>query len=211
MRWTSGSLSWYKIVMVMRLNLVFSAVVRGWRWVVVVAIMLLALVTIQPPLAAAEPEVTEINLEEGDVLDEAPEVVHMCFSEPVQLTGPGGISDPPWMFNLRMPDGINLGLRIVFEPSGECVDVFPGLPEEPPEGVWTYEWTVPAEADNEDKGSGQINFRVGAGPPLVANDFSDSGGLSTLELVLLIAAGVLVTAALAGFLIPWIGRLRTRE
>ena len=195
------------------LNLLFSPVVRGCRWIVVMAVMLVALSMIQPPLAAAEPEVTEINLEEGDVLDEAPEVVHMCFSEPVQLTGPGGDSDPPWMFNLRMPDGINLGLRIVFEPSGECVDVFPGIPEEPPEGVWTYEWTVPAEADHDDKGSGQITFRVGSGSPPVANDFADSGssGLSTLELVLLVAAGVLVAAALAGFLIPWIGRLRAKE
>ena len=108
--------------------------------------------------AHAQVEVTEVDPPDGARLDAPPQVVHMCFSQNV-------VVDDSTKFNFQyimpdgMPDGRALGLRIVFTPSGECVDVFPGLPHERPAGLYTFEWRVTA-AEGEDEGSGALQFRV---------------------------------------------------
>lgn len=191
------------------------------RWLLLSAcacLMLIALVA-QPTLVAAEPKVTEINLEQGDVLDAPPESVHMCFSEPVQLSAdpnaeptPAPGEEPPWRFNMTTPDGLGLGLRIVFEPSAECVEVIPGLPPDPPEGTWTFEWMVKAQEDGEEA-SDLITFAVGHESPSDSGSGSgsDSNGLSTLEIALIVVAGVCVAGAGAGFAMQRVRRKRNES
>ncbi len=158
-----------------------------------------------PMSARAEPELTEQNPAFGDVLEELPESLHLCFSEPVKVD-----ESKDWTFNVLTPEGRALGLRIVFEPSGDCVDVFPGAPEEPPQGIWTFDWLVHAQADDTE-GSGVIKFQLGelqpGETPLEKPDSetttepasSDGGGSSTALYAAIGAGAALILVAAGGF------------
>lgn len=168
-------------------------------------------------LAEAQPEVTETNVENGDVLDAAPDVFHMCFSEPVNnedisSTGEDETDDAtprPWAFNVKQPDGTPLGLRIVFEADGDCVDVFPGLPEEPPDGVWTFDWLVESQESGEQT-SGLVTFRVGPGePPDQSSASTDEGDGIGTSLIIGIVAGF-AAAAVVTTVVVVRGRRRTQ-
>ncbi len=160
---------------------------------------------VAPMPARAEPELAEQNPAYGDVLQELPESLHLCFSEPVKID-----ESNDWKFNVLTPEGRALGLRIVFEPSGDCVDVFPGAPEEPPQGIWTFDWLVHAQADNSE-GSGVIKFQLGelqpGETPLDKPDSGDTtepsrgdGGGSPTGLYVAIGAGAaLILVAAGGF------------
>jgi len=107
--------------------------------------------------AYAQIELTEADPEDGARLDAPPEIVHLCFSEPVNID-----DNTAFDFGYEMPDGRRLGLRIVFQPDGECVDVYPGLPDEYPAGEYTFEWQVSA-AEGDEEGSGTLKFQVTTG------------------------------------------------
>ncbi len=111
--------------------------------------------------AYAQIELTEVDPPDGAQLDAPPEMVHICFSEPVMIKDPADFS-----FRYLVPDGRSLGLRIVFRPSGECVDVFPGIPDDSPEGRYTFEWQITA-AEGGEEGSGTLYFQVGKGGTVV--------------------------------------------
>jgi hypothetical protein len=153
----------------------------------------------------AEPELTEASPAFGDVLQTLPESLHLCFSEPVKVD-----ESADWKFNVSTPDGRALGLRIVFEPSGGCVDVFPGAPADPPQGIWTFDWLVQAQADSSE-GSGVIKFQLGelapGETPLEKPDSNGSGNTDDGDdtpagLLVAIGAGVaLVLVATGGFVI----------
>lgn len=156
--------------------------------------------------ARAEPELTEQNPAYGDVLETLPEFLHLCFTEPVKVD-----ESENWKFNIFTPDGRALGLRIVFRPSGDCVDVYPGAPEDPPEGIWTFDWLVRAQADDSE-GSGVIKFQLGALQPgetplekAEADDAGDSpgdsDGSSTGLLVAIGAGAALILVASGGFVL----------
>jgi hypothetical protein len=81
-------------------------------------------------------------------------VVHLCFSEPANVE-----DDTTFDFAYVMPDGRRLGLRIVFQPDGECVDIFPGLPQGWPTGQYTLQWKVTAR-ESDEQGSGTLRFEV---------------------------------------------------
>lgn len=172
----------------------------------VAAIVLFIAVAVgfSPPATYAQPGITEASPAHGDVLVTLPESFHLCFSEPVKVEGSGD-----WKFNVRTPDGRDLGLRIVFGNSGSCVDVFPGAPEEPPEGIWAFDWLVHAQADGSE-GSGTINFQLGELQPgetplkkpdsSVEMSQSDSGNGVPLGLYVIFGVGIaVVVAAGAGF------------
>lgn len=147
--------------------------------------------------AWAQPEVTMTNVESGDVLESAPEVFHLCFSEPVNNQDqadyePEEEGEVPWEFGVALPDGQQLGLRIVFEADGDCVDVFPGLPEEPVEGIWQFDWMVRSQETNEEA-SDVVLFRVGPGDPPIVEEESDEG--DDTALIAIIAVGVAAVAA----------------
>lgn len=182
------------------------------------AILLVIVLLAGTRSAAAEPEVTEMNLEQSDVLDAPPDSVRMCFSEPVQLSQDPEVTptlepgaEPPWMFNMTTSEGVALGLRIVFEPSGECVEVFPGLPEDPPQGTWMFEWLVKAQSDGEEA-SDLITFAVGRESQngSTAGSSSDSDGLGALEIVLIVIAATCIVGGGVMFATQRIRRSRTR-
>jgi methionine-rich copper-binding protein CopC len=107
--------------------------------------------------AYAQIELTEADPEDGAELDTPPEIVHLCFSKPVNVN-----DNTTFDFGYEMPDGRRLGQRIVFQPDGECVDVYPGLPDEYPAGEYTFEWQVSA-AEGDEEGSGTLKFQVTTG------------------------------------------------
>ncbi len=121
------------------------------------ALLLLALaaaLTFSASPAYAQIELTEADPPDGASLDVAPEVVHICFSQPVNIDDQASFD-----FAYQMPDGRILGLRIAFQTDGECVDVYAGLPDERPAGVYTFEWRVTA-AEGAEEGSGTLQFQV---------------------------------------------------
>jgi len=111
--------------------------------------------------AYAQIELTEADPPDGASLNAAPDVVHLCFSQPVNID-----DEASFDFGYQMPDGRNLGLRIAFQTDGECVDVYPGLPDERPAGEYTFEWQVTA-AEGDEEGSGTLRFQVSAGDTAV--------------------------------------------
>ncbi len=107
--------------------------------------------------AHAQIELTETDPPDGAELDAPPDVVHLCFSQPVIIE-----DNTTFAFNYEMPDGRKLGLRIVFQTDGECVDVYPGLPDERPAGEYRFDWQVTA-AEGDEVGSGTLRFQVTTG------------------------------------------------
>lgn len=104
--------------------------------------------------ARAQIDLTEAEPADGARLDAPPEVVHLCFSEPANVE-----DNTTFGFAYVMPDGRRLGLRIVFQPDGECVEIFPGLPQGRPAGEYTFEWKVTAR-ESDEQGSGTLRFQV---------------------------------------------------
>ena len=147
---------------------------------------------------AAEPRITESEPVDGEILPQPPEVIHLCFSEPVDTERPG------WKIDVASPDGLSLGLRIVFEPSGDCVDIFPGEVPGAAAGVWTFDWLVTSQASREEA-SGTINFEVdpeagAAGDPEPASDDGGSNN-DALLIISVVVIGVLVVVAGAASLL----------
>jgi methionine-rich copper-binding protein CopC len=143
------------------------------------------------PAAFAEPEVIAATPADGAVLAEPPEVLNLCFSEPVQTEGGA------WQFTVSPNGSSALGLRITFADDGSCVDVIPGSPNPAPQGIWQFDWMVKAQSDSAEA-SGTLSFQVGAlqpgQTPLPAPRASiESDDSSTsVVLILLIVLGVFI-------------------
>lgn len=158
------------------------------------------------PRAHAEPKITEASPQYGDVLETLPEFFRLCFSEPVKIE-----ESTDWRFDVRTPEGRSLGLRIVFDTAGSCVDVYPGFPDPAPQGIWAFDWLVHAQADGSE-GSGVINFQLGelqpgetplekpdtGGSTAISRD-NGGGGTSTALIVAIAAGAAVILAAGAGF------------
>ncbi len=141
--------------------------------------------------ARAEPEISESNVENGDVLDAVPESLNLCFSEPVVNDDLVPEVPDPWGFTVRGPDERPLGLRIVFDTTGDCVEVFPGRTAGPTDGIWTLEWFVTSQ-ETAEEAAGLITFRVGPGDPPVTTDGGDDDSIDLLLIaVLAVGAGAL--------------------
>ena len=124
---------------------------------ITLALMASALLMLRPSAADAEPQVTYLYPSEGDVLAEPPTQIRMCFASPVNNRDLHAGGD--FQFNVVTPDGIPLGLRIVFDIDARGVTVFPGLPEDAPDGEWLFEWRV-TDPDTLDPATGAIAFTV---------------------------------------------------
>ena len=155
-----------------------------------------------PPNAAfAEPEVTAATPRDGEVLAQPPNVLNLCFSEPVKSEG-----EDAWSFVVSPGASASLGLRIEFAEDASCVNVYPGPSDL--QGIWKFDWTVHAQSDDSE-GSGTILFQVGAlgtgqtplpSPETPDLDEDDDG--PPLALIALAAAGaVILVAGVVGFLI----------
>src|SRR3989304_1215996 len=92
------------------------------KWPSALTALALALLLLFPLTAGAQPRVIEIFPEEGAVLAEPPELLHMCFATPVNIRDldKGGDFD----FSVLKPDGRGVGLRIVFQSDGFGVTIF---------------------------------------------------------------------------------------
>jgi len=172
---------------------------------VLLAVAALALVS---PAAAQAPELTVRFPDEGAVLAEPPTNLHLCFSRPVDVA-----DDADFRFLVTTPLGTPLGARIVFQPDGFGVDMMPGiLPEEPPEGEWTFEYRV-TDVETKEPLQGVILYQVAPGgaplpqtfdrctgeetpPPDPSSSDSDDGGSDTWVLALIVAlVGVALVSA----------------
>lgn len=81
------------------------------------------------------------NINDGDVLDQPPLSIQLCFAEPINnkdLDKGGDFS-----FEVVQPDGITLGHRDIFQPDGYGVAVQPGGPVgDDLTGEWTFRYRV---------------------------------------------------------------------
>ena len=111
------------------------------------------------PIANAQPEPTLQFPEDGDVLEEPPPILRMCFANPVNIRDLNAGGD--FRFAVITPESQALGLRIVFRPDGLGVDVHPGLPEDALEGEWTFEWRV-TDPETLEPAEGTVKFTVSA-------------------------------------------------
>jgi len=109
------------------------------------------------PGVHAQPQLTLIFPEDGDVLEAPPPIIHLCFDSPVNIRDltEGGDFD----FDVIRPIGRTLGARIVFQPDGFGVDIHPGTPPESAVGEWTFEWRV-TDPDTLEPTSGSIKYTV---------------------------------------------------
>jgi hypothetical protein len=121
-----------------------------------------------PSTRAEEPEITFQFALDGDVLREPPLVLQMCFKNPVNVKDLPPLDEGDFAFSLTRPDNIALGMRIVFQPDGYGVQIYPGTAEAgPPEGEWKWTYrVVDAEAsfpaEDDDILEGEVKFSVNA-------------------------------------------------
>jgi methionine-rich copper-binding protein CopC len=207
-------------------------------WITMALLTALAIVFHSPGATAhAQPEITESDPREGEVLSEPPAVIHLCFSEPVDIRNRDAFS-----FRLRAPDGLGLGFRAEFLGRGECVDIHPGGAAGEVVGVWTLDWQVTSLASGQQR-SGRLQFSVagegspapsrtpaptpdGGTPepdttptqaatptpaatpiPVSTGGAAESGGGPDILLVALITTGAMMGAAVLG-LVAYVIRLR---
>ncbi|MBI2913078.1 MAG: copper resistance protein CopC [Chloroflexi bacterium] len=163
-------------------------------------VMAAALQTLAPT-ALAQPTLTEADPADGAALEELPELLHLCFSEPVKIEDP---SD--FRFAVVTPGGQPLGLRIVFRKTGDCVDVEPGTYTGKVKGDWTFQWQVTAR-DSGDIGAGTIRFTVTTEPspspspaPVTASEADGGEGPDIAEMAL-ITMGAILGAGAAGLVL----------
>jgi hypothetical protein len=174
-----------------------------------------------PVNAQGEPEITFIFPHEGDTFAEPLLVLQMCFAEPINNKDldKGGDFD----FALTPPNTPRLGMRIVFQPDGQGVAVYPGFVEGgSPEGEWTFAWRVTDAATLEPlEGVTRYSVREGGGPilqsppatcvagstptlntpPVIEDPDDDGPDVLLLALLTIGAAGAAAVIALIGYVI----------
>jgi methionine-rich copper-binding protein CopC len=125
-----------------------------------VSLMLVALtaalaLTASP--AHAQVELTEVDPPDGARLEAPPDLIFLCFSQPV-------IDDDNATFKFRFlrPNGSGLGHRDRFQRDGECLDINVNVPDDYAPGIYTLEWQVTA-AQGDEVGSGTVSYQVTQG------------------------------------------------
>ena len=121
-----------------------------------------------PPAGAQAPRIIDQFPEDGDVLEEPPFVLYMCFARPVNVQDLDKGGD--FRFRLERPDSLGVGMRIVFQPDGYGVAIYPGYglatpaaggtpapTIEPGEWVWEYRLT---DAETLEPLEGAVRFTV---------------------------------------------------
>ena len=112
------------------------------------------------------PELTFMFPQDGDVFGEPLPVIQMCFAEPINNKDLDKGGD--FKFTLSPPNNLpGLGMRIVFQPDGQGLAIYPGVFEDVPDGEWTFEYRV-TDADTLTPLEGFVHYEVreGGNPPL---------------------------------------------
>lgn len=125
-------------------------------------VSLLASVVWAASIAGAQEIEVTFDPPQGAVLDAPPEKVRLCFSEPVPT------ADDLNNFSLATPGERLVGLRIVFQPSGECVDIVLGEAEGRTEGEWKLRWQVTSAQGEPISGTHTFTVGEGAGTAVTA-------------------------------------------
>ena len=114
------------------------------------------------PVEADEPEIIYQYPEDGDVLKDRPFVLQMCFKEPVNVNDLAEGGD--FAFKIDPPDTQGLGVRIVFQPDGYGVALYPGPAAEGQnlEGEWIWEYRLTDKVQPTDATEGTVKFSVSA-------------------------------------------------
>lgn len=115
--------------------------------------------------SAQAPEVTYQYPAQGQSLATPPVFMQMCFSRSVDVRDLDKGGD--FSFDLIRPNGLGLGMRIVFQVDGFGVAIFPGEPsDEEINGEWRLEYTV-RDRETLEELTGTMNFVVDpAGEPV---------------------------------------------
>jgi len=100
--------------------------------------------------ARAQPQLVESDPPDGAVLTEPPDLIHLCFSQPLK---------EDFRFSYQPPDGRLTAVSFVFGQGSRCVDVLPLLPEDTPPGEHKLEWRVKA-AEGDEEVAGTLRFQV---------------------------------------------------
>jgi len=109
------------------------------------------------------PVVVYQNINDGDVLDQMPLSIQLCFAEPVNNKDLDKGGD--FLFEVNQPDGTGLGHRDIFQVDGYGVAVQPGNPVGETEGEWTFSYRV-TTPDAEHATEGTFKYTVDpAGEP----------------------------------------------
>jgi hypothetical protein len=113
-------------------------------------------------VSADEPVITYISLEDGDVFSEPLQVIQICFEEPIDVRDLPPRDEGEFEFDLVRPNGLNVGMRIVFQGNGYGVTIFPGIESEGIIGEWTFHFQV-RDRESLDPISDTLNYEVGEG------------------------------------------------
>ncbi|MCH8813871.1 MAG: hypothetical protein IH957_02060 [Chloroflexi bacterium] len=140
------------------------------RYIVTISVAFLAavlgafLIAGSPHEAAAdEPEITfQYPPPEGGVYAETLQVIQICFAQPVDVRDKPPAGDGAFEFDIDRPDGLGLGMRIVFQANGYGVAIYPGLLDEGFEGPWALNFEV-RDAGSLDVLSGRLAWEIQTG------------------------------------------------
>lgn len=135
-----------------------------------VTLLLLALAVGQAaprPASADEPVVTYMYPQEGDVFAEPLQVIQICFENPIDVRDLPPRDDGEFDFDLTRPNGLRVGLRIVFQANGYGVAVYPGIESEGIVGEWTLSYQV-RDRESLDRITRTLNYEVSdSGEPII--------------------------------------------
>ncbi len=131
----------------------------------------IALLTPSGAVRAEGPVIVYTFPEDGDVLGETPTFIQMCFAEPVNnrdlpstpVAGPSPSPTGDFKFSLVPPDRSGVGMRIVFQPDGYGLTIYPNVAGKPATGVWTLTYRLTDYEDTGDAVEGTITYTVKAG------------------------------------------------
>ncbi len=113
-----------------------------------------------PTASAEEPVVTYEFPRDGQTFNAPLTVLQQCFAAPINVKDLDKGGD--FKFQLTKPSGFNLGMRIVFQPDGYGLTVFPGTAPGTDEGKWTFQWRV-TDRETLDPLEGETVYSVGPG------------------------------------------------
>jgi methionine-rich copper-binding protein CopC len=107
--------------------------------------------------AYAQIELTELDPPAGARLDAPPDLIYLCFSQPVIFE-----DNTAFDFRFFRPDGTGMGHRDRFDLDGECLDITVNVDDDYEAGRYTLEWQVTA-AQGDEVGSGTLSYQVTQG------------------------------------------------
>jgi methionine-rich copper-binding protein CopC len=140
--------------------------------------------------AFGQPEIVESDPEDGAEMDGPPDVIRLCFSEPVRQDVAVAI---------HAPDGSTVGVASTAYPAdSNCVNVQPLATDAATRGQWTVEWSArPPYGGGSASGSLEFNVLEEKAAP-AAGGGGDSGPdiLKTALITVAVMAGAAGTSLL---------------